>query len=141
MLPSLQQSVRHHLSLNRLFERQPRPVTDPGFGSYWTVNLAAPPGTKRPRKRGRPNRDLHGDIDQLPTKRRGRPRRNSQQLPPIATLGSDRTLGDGQISSLRETYEEDDVDRSDEDCESEDDMNTTWRYFEQSQLRISQLIL
>ncbi|KZV74064.1 winged helix DNA-binding domain-containing protein, partial [Peniophora sp. CONT] len=32
------QSVRHHLSLNRLFERQPRPVTDPGFGSYWTVN-------------------------------------------------------------------------------------------------------
>ncbi|KAF8808142.1 hypothetical protein BYT27DRAFT_7190260 [Phlegmacium glaucopus] len=51
------QSVRHHLSLNRLFERQPRPVTDPGFGSYWTVNLDAPPGTKRPRKRGRPNRD------------------------------------------------------------------------------------
>lgn len=24
------QSVRHHLSLNRLFERQPRPATDPG---------------------------------------------------------------------------------------------------------------
>ncbi|KAF9567782.1 hypothetical protein CPC08DRAFT_680482 [Agrocybe pediades] len=46
------QSVRHHLSLNRLFERQPRPVTDPGFGSYWTVDLLAPPGTKRPRKRG-----------------------------------------------------------------------------------------
>ena len=47
-----QQSVRHHLSLNRLFERQPRPPSDPGFGSYWTVNLDAPPGTKRPRKRG-----------------------------------------------------------------------------------------
>lgn len=47
-----QQSVRHHLSLNRLFERQPRPATEPGFGSYWTVNLEAPPGTKRPRKRG-----------------------------------------------------------------------------------------
>ncbi|KAF7311123.1 U3 small nucleolar RNA-associated protein [Mycena chlorophos] len=51
------QSVRHHLSLNRLFERQPRPATEPGFGSYWTVNLLAPPGTKRPRKRGRPNKD------------------------------------------------------------------------------------
>ncbi|KAI0066549.1 winged helix DNA-binding domain-containing protein, partial [Artomyces pyxidatus] len=36
--PTWKQSVRHHLSLNRLFERQPRPVTDPGFGSYWTVN-------------------------------------------------------------------------------------------------------
>ena len=45
------------MSLNRLFERQPRPVTDPGFGSYWTVNLEAPPGTKRPRRRGRPNRE------------------------------------------------------------------------------------
>ncbi|KAF9486568.1 hypothetical protein BDN70DRAFT_21478 [Pholiota conissans] len=57
------QSVRHHLSLNRLFERQPRPVTDPGFGSYWTVNLSAPPGTKRPRKRGRPNKDgLEGTV-------------------------------------------------------------------------------
>lgn len=48
------QSVRHHLSLNRLFERQPRAPNDPGFGSYWTVNLNAPPGTKRPRKRGKP---------------------------------------------------------------------------------------
>ncbi|KAI0081074.1 hypothetical protein K474DRAFT_1480736 [Panus rudis PR-1116 ss-1] len=50
--PAWKQSVRHHLSLNRLFERQPRPATEPGFGSYWTVNLEAPPGTKRPRKRG-----------------------------------------------------------------------------------------
>ncbi|KZT08670.1 uncharacterized protein LAESUDRAFT_723570 [Laetiporus sulphureus 93-53] len=55
--PAWKQSVRHHLSLNRLFERQPRPATDPGFGSYWTVNLDAPPGTKRPRKRGRANKE------------------------------------------------------------------------------------
>ena len=31
-------------------------MTEPGFGSYWTVNLSAPPGTKRPRKRG-PRKD------------------------------------------------------------------------------------
>ncbi|KAJ7936478.1 fork head domain-containing protein, partial [Mycena leptocephala] len=31
-------SVRHQLSLNRLFERQQRLVDDPGQGSYWTVN-------------------------------------------------------------------------------------------------------
>ncbi|TFK30942.1 hypothetical protein FA15DRAFT_663017 [Coprinopsis marcescibilis] len=60
--PTWKQSVRHHLSLNRLFERQPRPVTDPGFGSYWTVNLAAPPGTKRPRKRGRGNKDANAAV-------------------------------------------------------------------------------
>jgi len=69
------QSVRHHLSLNRLFERQPRPVTDPCFGSYWTVNLEAPPGTKRPRKRGRPQREVNGDP---PVKKRGRPRKEPE---------------------------------------------------------------
>ncbi|KIY73567.1 hypothetical protein CYLTODRAFT_386747 [Cylindrobasidium torrendii FP15055 ss-10] len=67
--PTWKQSVRHHLSLNRLFERQPRPVTDPGFGSYWTVNLLAPPGTKRPRKRGRPKDKSDGLLGpgQTPT--------------------------------------------------------------------------
>jgi hypothetical protein len=76
LFPISQQSVRHHLSLNRLFERQPRPVTDPGFGSYWTVNLDAPPGTKRPRKRGRPNanKDAAGTPgSRAEAKRRGRP--------------------------------------------------------------------
>ncbi|KAF7307206.1 U3 small nucleolar RNA-associated protein [Mycena indigotica] len=50
---SWKQSVRHHLSLSRLFEHQPRPPSEPGVGSHWTVNLLAPPGTKRPRKRNR----------------------------------------------------------------------------------------
>ncbi|KAI8981145.1 hypothetical protein BD414DRAFT_443237 [Trametes punicea] len=58
--PAWKQSVRHHLSLNRLFERQPRPPSDPGFGSYWTVNLDAPPGTKRPRKRGGRSNKMDG---------------------------------------------------------------------------------
>ncbi|KAH6917022.1 hypothetical protein BKA70DRAFT_1251152 [Coprinopsis sp. MPI-PUGE-AT-0042] len=61
--PTWKQSVRHHLSLNRLFERQPRPVTDPGFGSYWTVNLTAPPGTKRPRKRGRSSKSTAAPVN------------------------------------------------------------------------------
>ncbi|KAL4246313.1 hypothetical protein ABKN59_008961 [Abortiporus biennis] len=72
--PAWKQSVRHHLSLNRLFERQPRPATDPGFGSYWTVNLDAPPGTKRPRKRGtkhkeQPQIDTNVVSAPLPQKR------------------------------------------------------------------------
>ncbi|KAJ7878620.1 hypothetical protein B0H13DRAFT_2052522 [Mycena leptocephala] len=51
------QSVRHHLSLNRLFERQPRPATDPGFGSYWTKDDAPEePSSSKPR-RGRPRKD------------------------------------------------------------------------------------
>ncbi|KAG7099703.1 hypothetical protein E1B28_001523 [Marasmius oreades] len=93
------QSVRHHLSLNRLFERQPRPVTDPGFGSYWTVNLAAPPGTKRPRKRGRPNKNKDAApptapvVKELDLKRRGRPRKDSEP-PPLTGSSSGATTSD-----------------------------------------------
>lgn len=68
-------------------------MTDPGFGSYWTVNLEAPPGTKRPRKRGRPQREVNGDPESITTKKRGRPRKapetdNCRQTDhlPIATL-------------------------------------------------------
>lgn len=135
-----QQSVRHHLSLNRLFERQPRPVTDPGFGSYWTVNLAAPPGTKRPRKRGRPNKGSQDDPTTMLPKKRGRPRKSLQGnipigLPPFTTLAlsADRTLKKCKISAMRtggDTYQEEDEDElmeyedrpfSEDDCESEED--------------------
>ncbi|KAJ8523282.1 hypothetical protein ONZ45_g254 [Pleurotus djamor] len=74
--PTWKQSVRHHLSLNRLFERQARPVTDPGFGSYWVVNLDAPPGTKRPRKRGRPKGPSGAPQ---PVRKRGRPKKDTSQ--------------------------------------------------------------
>lgn len=73
---------------------------DPGFGSYWTVNLSAPPGTKRPRKRGRGNKAATkveaGTADagtssattstaveaSTSTSRRGRPRKEVS-LPPV----------------------------------------------------------
>ena len=74
-----QQSVRHHLSLNRIFERKPRPVTDPGFGSYWTVNLSAPPGTKRPRKRGKQNKNKDKSTPGG-VKRRGRPKKSDTNI-------------------------------------------------------------
>ncbi|KAF7971531.1 hypothetical protein HWV62_20938 [Athelia sp. TMB] len=127
--PTWKQSVRHHLSLNRLFERQTRPVTDPGFGSYWTVNLEAPPGTKRPRKRGRPSKDGENEASPAPPKKRGRPKKNVEaapsypESPSIATLHPpERSLSRCQVSSVRTSREEDDEEMmTPEDSEGSED--------------------
>ncbi|KIJ66199.1 hypothetical protein HYDPIDRAFT_26570 [Hydnomerulius pinastri MD-312] len=138
--PTWKQSVRHHLSLNRLFERQPRPVTDPGFGSYWTVNLSAPPGTKRPRKRGRASKPAAEPSPAQPTqpKKRGRPRKqpeaSSSTTPVAMSAGSSYTTQQCQVSAIRtndhlsEDAEEDGQDGQDrcdvseDEYESEEDM-------------------
>ncbi|KAG5647714.1 hypothetical protein DXG03_008437 [Asterophora parasitica] len=140
--PTWKQSVRHHLSLNRLFERQPRPVTEPGFGSYWTVNLTAPPGTKRPRKRGRKDKDPE-DGSPLPPKKRGRPRKilpaaefdeiqlqgyerfenddgDDEKYRPIASTSTHGQQGGGYHGVAKHEYEED-FD-SENDCESEEEV-------------------
>lgn len=65
--------MRHNLSLNPCFEKVPRPLTDRGKGSYWTVNDNVDPRTgvhrvrkkKGPKGKGRSSEEP--DVDYHPS--------------------------------------------------------------------------
>ncbi|KAG2188149.1 hypothetical protein INT44_000900 [Umbelopsis vinacea] len=100
-------SIRHNLSLNKSFVRVPRPINEPGKGSYWTVDRRVDEGTAASRRR-RSESYSHGrsmSMDSGSTLVKNQPHQHHQRSSSAAVAAAAAAAAAAASSRYRHSYD------------------------------------